>query len=124
MSEAPIALDTLLNSRDGVRYQVNQLYTRLIEKVFSFGLNCSDYRGINQQLISRILGLYPTGVKRKPTVKCNHVPLCERRKRNNRSEAQTGLAATDVIIAWQSHHSSPNQRNSGTWRRMAVIVKD
>jgi hypothetical protein len=56
------------------------------EKVYLLGLNCSNYKGINYQLMSRILGLYPTGVKRKPTVKCNHVPLCERRKRNNWSE--------------------------------------
>ena len=80
------------------------------EKVYRRGLNCSDYKGINHQLMSRILGLYPTGVQRKPTVKDNHVPMYERRKRNNWSEFQTGLTATDVIIAWQSHRSSPSQK--------------
>jgi hypothetical protein len=35
------------------------------EKVCLFGLNCSGYRGINHRLLSRILGLYPIGVKRK-----------------------------------------------------------
>ena len=86
------------------------MLVRLTEKDFLRGLNCSNYKGTSYQLMSRILGLYLTGVKRKPTVKCNHVPLCERRKRNNRSEFQTGLAATEVIIAWQSHRSSWNQK--------------
>ena len=54
--------------------------------------------------------MYPIGVKRKPTVKYNHVPLCERSSRNNRSKPQTGLAATEVIIAWQSRRSSPSQK--------------
>ena len=57
-----------------------------------------------------MLGLYPTGVKRKPTVKCNHVPLYERRKRNNWSKFQTGLTATEVVIAWQSRRISPSQK--------------
>jgi len=45
-----------------------------------------------------------------------HVPLCERRKRHRRS-VKTGLAATDVIVTWQSGRSSPSQRRAGTWRR-------
>ena len=30
---------------------------------------CSGYRGINHRLLSGILGVYPTGVKKEPTVK-------------------------------------------------------
>ena len=82
------------------------------EKVYSRGLNCSGYKGTNHQLMSRILGLYPTGVKRKPKVKYNHVPMYERRKRNNWSDTQNGSTATDVIIAWQSHRSSSSQKIS------------
>lgn len=86
------------------------MLVRLTEKDFLRGLNCSSYKGTNYQLMSGILGLYPYGVKKKPRVKCNHVPLCERRKRNNWSYSETGLTATDVVIAWQSHRSSPSQK--------------
>jgi len=48
----------------------------------------------------------------------HHAP-CERRKRHCRS-VKTGLAATDVIVTWQSGRSSPSQRRAGTWRRDLV----
>ena len=79
------------------------MFVRLTEKDFVLGLNCSNYKGKSYQLMSGILGLYPYGVKKKPTVKCNHLPKYERRKRNNWSEYRRLLTATDVVIAWQSH---------------------
>ncbi len=66
------------------------MFTRLTEKDFLRGLNCSNYKGTNYQLMSGILGLYPYGVKKEPTVKYNHVPKYERRKRNNWSEFRLG----------------------------------
>ena len=63
---------------------------RLTEKNFLRGSNCSNYKGTNYQLMSGILGLYPYGVKKKPMVKCNHVPMYERRKRNSWSGHRLG----------------------------------
>lgn len=73
--------------------------------------------------MSRILGLSPIGVKRKPTVKRNYVPLYERRKPDNWS-ILNGLAATEVIIWWQSRYSSQSQGKLDTRRRTTVIVRD
>jgi hypothetical protein len=62
-------LDTLLNDGDGVRCQVVGHVDATDEKVFVFGPNRSGYRGTSYRLTSRVLGVYPTGVKRGPTVK-------------------------------------------------------
>jgi hypothetical protein len=92
------------------------------EKVCALGPNRSDYRGISHRLMSGILGLYLTGVKREPKDRCIKYHYV------NVGSIITGLiktepAAVEVVIMWQSQHSSLSQIRSGTWRRKAVIAK-
>ncbi len=106
-----LTLSVLLNDGDGTRHQVTQPLIRRSEKVFLFGLNRSSYRGRSYRLMSRILGLYPKGVKREPKVKyityhCVNVGSAI----VGLDEQKTGLAAAEVTIAWQSRRSSLSRK--------------
>lgn len=88
---------------------------RLNESTCQWGSNRSGYRGRNHRLLSGALGLCLVGVKRGPTVRsdtycCVNVGSATAGLPSQRR--QTGLAAADVVVAWQSGRSSPSQEQA------------
>ncbi len=100
------------NDGDGVRQQVIEVSIRLNEPATALGPNRSGYRGRNHRLLSGALGLCLVGVKRGSTARrdtycCVNVGSATAGLPSQRR--QTGLAAADVAVAWQSVRSSLSQ---------------